>query len=312
MSVTYLLGPQRFLTTAGAVVRDLGNEGPVATITSGWEDREGDDGELDEVLDGRGRNLRLYTRAEDVLDRDQEVARRVFALRDAMDELSGLYTARLASGLDAVRALRSRSGRTDLVEAAVDDAVESVRAVDRWYLERLRLLKLELVSSGVLQRSEVVAQHRREVGEVLDGCSALAVAGGHVGFLLWTLQLFEVEAPPHLPVVAWSAGAMAMCDRVVLFHDTMASGATDTELWDRGLRRIPGVIAFPHARRRLQLDKPERVGVLARRFAGYSCVLLDDGAKVQLGPDNELPSGARVLGEDGFVHTVGQHQGART
>ena len=52
-SSTHLLGPQRFLTTAGAVVRSLDVEGPVATITAGWEERESDDGELDAVMDGR-------------------------------------------------------------------------------------------------------------------------------------------------------------------------------------------------------------------------------------------------------------------
>jgi len=62
MSSTHLLGPQRFLTTAGAVVRSLDIEGPVATITAGWEERESDDGELDTVLDGRSQNLRLFGR----------------------------------------------------------------------------------------------------------------------------------------------------------------------------------------------------------------------------------------------------------
>ena len=37
---TILLGPQRFLTTAGTVVRSLGVDGPVATVTAGWWDRQ--------------------------------------------------------------------------------------------------------------------------------------------------------------------------------------------------------------------------------------------------------------------------------
>ena len=74
MSSTHLLGPQRFLTTAGAVVRSLDIEGPVATITAGWEERESDDGELDTVLDGRSQNLRLFGRMMDVLEHDEAVA----------------------------------------------------------------------------------------------------------------------------------------------------------------------------------------------------------------------------------------------
>ena len=48
---------------------------------------------------------------------------------------------------------------------------------------------------------------------------ALAIAGGHVGVLLRCLKLFGVSPPAELPVVAWSAGAMALTDRVVLYND---------------------------------------------------------------------------------------------
>ena len=37
---TILLGPQRFQVTAPAALRSLGVDGPVATINSGWEERE--------------------------------------------------------------------------------------------------------------------------------------------------------------------------------------------------------------------------------------------------------------------------------
>ena len=50
---TVLLGPQRFMTTAGSTLRSLEVEGPVATITAGWEGREDQDEELNQVLDGQ-------------------------------------------------------------------------------------------------------------------------------------------------------------------------------------------------------------------------------------------------------------------
>ncbi len=52
---TILLGPQRFMTTAGTALRSLGVEGPVATINAGWEEREDDVAELDQVLERRAR-----------------------------------------------------------------------------------------------------------------------------------------------------------------------------------------------------------------------------------------------------------------
>ncbi len=40
---TVLLGPQRFRMTAGEVASAIAPDGPVATVTAGWRDREKDD-----------------------------------------------------------------------------------------------------------------------------------------------------------------------------------------------------------------------------------------------------------------------------
>ncbi len=302
-STTHLLGPQRFLTTAGAVARSLDADGTVATITAGWEERESDDGELDSVMDGRTQNLRLFGRMMDVLERDPAVAAAALALRDAVDDLAGAYSVRLHHALDAVYAVRRRKGREDVIAAAYTDGVDAVRRLDRWYLDEVRALYTEAYATGAAGGSELWAQHRAEVAEVLAGSSVLAVAGGHVGMLLRTMQFFSVRPAAELPVVAWSAGAMAMTRTVVLFNDfAQANGAA--EVWDRGLARVENVVALPHARRRIHLDDRVRMQVFVKRFEGYACLLLDDGAKVAVGPDGSLPVGARVIRADGTVGVV--------
>ena len=127
----------------------------------------------------------------------------------------------------------------------------------------------------------------------------LAVAGGHVGILLRCLRLFAVVPPPELPVVAWSAGAMAMTERVVLYNDRGPQGVQGAEVWDRGTGRVRDVVAMPHARRRLRLDDPVHAKVFVRRFAPATCLLLDDGTQVELGADGKVPEDARVLTETG-------------
>ena len=302
-STTHLLGPQRFLTTAGAVARSLDADGPVATITAGWEERESDDGELDTVMDGRTQNLRLFGRMMDVLERDPVVAAAALALRDAVDDLAGAYSVRLHHALDAVYAVRRRKGRADVIAAAYSDGVDAVRRLDRWYLDEVRALYTEAYATGAAGGSELWAEHRAQVADVLAGSSVLAVAGGHVGMLLRTMQFFSVRPPAELPVVAWSAGAMAMTRTVVLFNDfVQANGAA--EVWDRGLARVENVVALPHARRRIHLDDRVRMQVFVKRFEGYACLLLDDGAKVAVGPDGSLPAGARVIRADGTVGVV--------
>jgi hypothetical protein len=115
------------------------------------------------------------------------------------------------------------------------------------------------------------------------------------------LHLFHVA--PSLPetLVAWSAGAMVLTERIVLFHDQVAQGVAHTEVYGEGLGVVHGLVLLPHARRRLRVDDPLRMGVLARRFAPSGCVVLDDGVRLPLEPDGALPPGARVVTEDGRI-----------
>jgi hypothetical protein len=302
---TILLGPQRFLTTAGTAVRSLQVDGQVATVTAGWQEREGDDAELDEVLGGRTANLGLFQRLNDVLEADAGFAAAALAHRDAMDELAGIYSLRLQRTLDSVYAVERRTVREDIAAAALADGVRALRAVDAWYLDTVDQLYGELESTAPVAESDAVQRHRAEVAEILGAAGALAITGGHVGVLLRCMKLFAVVPRPDLPVVAWSAGAMALTDLVVLYHDNGPQGLQGAEVWDRGVGRVHGVVAMPHARRRLRMDDLTTLQIMVRRFAGASCLLLDDGARVDIEPDGAIPDGARVLSDYGSVGTVG-------
>ena len=94
---------------------------------------------------------------------------------------------------------------------------------------------------------------------------------------------------------------MALTPRVVLFHDRAAHGASLTEVFDAGIGVVPGLVLLPHARRRLLTDDVLRMSVLARRFAPDSCLVLDDGVRVDLGPDGAVPPDARVIGANGLI-----------
>lgn len=309
---TILLGPQRFMTTAGTALRSLGVEGRVATVNAGWEEREDSVEELDAVLEGRATHLRLYHRTFDVIEKDEVFAAAALSFRDHHDSLLSLYRLRLQHAMDGLYAVvrRTREGEQRAKGAhaaygAVDDAVEAVRHVDAWYAAQLKNLYAELDAAAPLDSSGVIAWHRGEIEAVLADSAALVLTGGHVGTLLRALRLFAIRVPDTLPVIAWSAGAMALTERVVLFHEFGPEGATEAEVFDRGLGRVKGVVALPHARRRLRLDDKDRCAVMARRFTDAHCVLLDDGTALELTPDGGLPKGARILGTDGAVHELG-------
>lgn len=299
-----LLGPQRFKPTMADVVRSLDIDGTVATVTAGWREREPDDAELDALLDGRSSNLGLYARWLEVLEGDHALAaanrRRVHVL----EELQALYVVRLHHTLEGLYALERRGGLDHVLKAAVEEAFDAVHQLDIRHLEQVAEVREEFLHS--VAQHPGVGEHRAAVASLADTAGALTIAGGHVGVLLDCLRMFDVAALfDGKAIVAWSAGAMAMTERVVIFNHRAPQGFTHSEIYDAGLGLCRGVALFPHAHRRLHLDDPRRMSVLARRLAPAVCVLLDDGVRLECAPRREWhPQGVRTVALDGAVTTV--------
>jgi hypothetical protein len=302
MRVT-VLGPQRRPTLQG-VVASLYPEGPVATVTAGWQEREPDDAELSRLLGGRDVNLGLYRRWLDVAERDPVFAAGERALAGLLDELQDSYLLRLDHELQAVYAVQRRGGNQQLHASVLAEAVEAVRELDAAHLARAGAVRGEFYRDLPPHQRPVIAGHRAEVAALLDGATAVVIAGGHVGVLADTLHLFNVAASLRSPVVAWSAGAMALAERIVLFHDRSAHGPGHPEVYGSGLSVLRNVVPLPHARARLLLDDAPRMAVFARRFAPARCVLLETGTRMDTGTDGGCPPGTRVLGPDGHVITL--------
>jgi len=309
-----LLGPQR-RPTVDAVARSLGLPGPgnqAATITAGWQEREPDDQELSALLGARAVNLSLYRRWLDVQDRDPQYAAAERELAGTLAELQDLYLLRLDYALQAVYAVQRRSGPA-LGGEALAEAVAAVRELDAAHLHRVDNVRGEFFQRLPPHDRPVIAGHRAAVQGILGEASALVIAGGHVGVLAAVLHLFNVAAALHQragrsPVIAWSAGAMALTDRIVLFGDRSPQGPGHPEVYGSGLSMLRDMVLLPHARARMLLDDTPRMAVFARRFAPARCFLLDRGTRIELGggdapgsPGGSWPPGVRVIAEDGRV-----------
>jgi hypothetical protein len=272
-----VLGPQRRPT-----VRPVGPG--AATVTAGWREREADDAELDDLLGGGTVNLRLHARWLEVLDGDPELADAEVNHRAVLEELQDLYALQVGYADRAAAEVRRSSTRPRTRTAALADGVETLRLLDDRHLARVAAARADFEAAWRPAERPAVARHRAEVADALAGTSTLVVTGGHVGVLLHVLRLFAVRPPGD--VLAWSAGAMALTDRVVLFPDARA------EVYAPGLGLLPGTVLLPHARRRLPMDDPARLGALARRFAPARCVVLEDGGTLEtsraLTPDGAL------------------------
>jgi hypothetical protein len=314
-----LLGPQRLNTTVADAARQSGidESANVATVTAGWQEREPEDRELNEVFGGRTVNLTLWTRTQDVFAADPELAEAHHARQALIKEMQALYQARLSHHMAAYLELAAREetaaagteagaeGSAALV-AATEDALASVRALDRRHLARLSVIHREFAERWVPTSRDAVVAHCDEIRARFDDCAALAIAGGHVATLLNCLRLFDIgSVVGDRLVLAWSAGAMATCDRVVVFHDHPPHGRGDPAVLESGLGWHTGIVPLPHVHRRLHLDDPLRVATFARRFAPAALLGLEDGAWLSWTRRRwRARRGVLRLGMDGRVEEV--------
>jgi len=304
-----LLGPQRFEPIARQAVESLElPEGPLALVTAGWEEREAEDDELVEHLGCETVNLALHARFESALRSDAELQQSLKDVHERLRAQQALYRLRLASALSATRSLFAHEGAEELLEPEREDAVRALAALDSHHHARVQAIHEEFDELWHPERHEELSRAREEVERDLEPCVALLIAGGHVVMLLDRLRAFGLrERIGGRPVVAWSAGAMAVSDHVITFHDSPPEGRGNPEVLEDGLGLVPGLVALPDARRRLRLDDPVRVSLFARRFAPARCFALDPGSRVDW-DGREL----RAVGETRELTASGRFEAVRS
>lgn len=296
-----LLGAQRFRPTLATAVAELGVKGRIATITAGWQEREEEDEDLDEHLEGRTTNLRLHARAEEVFQEDKELQaahrKRQTILRHRQD----FYRIRLEHALEAQQVIAHRAAPGDILEDEAYASIQAIREIDRTHLERCKRDLAEFDARYRPLDRPVIAKHVAEITSIVDGCDAIAIAGGHVASLLNRLRMFNIRRLARGKVVfAWCAGAMAISERVVLFHHSPPQGPGAAEVLDEGLGLAGDVVVFPQPELRLNLGDRARIRVLSRRFAPATCLAMPARSRItwlRHGPANA--NGVLVLREDG-------------
>lgn len=304
-----LFGPQRLNPILKPELDRLGLEGGVAVITAGWQEREREDEELQKHLDRPLANLRLHSRSEQVYSTDPELFAAHRARQDRLQAIQQLYRYRLDFALEPARELMRRGGEPELLDLERDSAIEAIRLLDREHLMRVAEVHAEFDRSWRPTLRASVADHLAELREIVEQSSAILIAGGHVAVLLNRMRLFGIaEMIRDKPILAWSAGAMALSERIVLFHDSPPQGAGNSEILDVGLGLFRGLIPLPHAKRRLRLEDPVRVALFARRFSPDTCVPLDEKMSVRraaLGVGWEPGAGSLELTASGRVVPLG-------
>ena len=321
-----LLGPQRN-PRLEPVLRGLGLRGArFATITAGWRDRESDDELLNELLGHHTVNLQLWSRMQQMWEDDPELDHADRERRRVLTEMQELYVIGLQQAVEGVHRISAHRPRfKEIQQIALEDTLQILRDLDERHRRRVNELHLEFYARYEPHHRPSVIAGRDRVGRLIADCDAVVITGGHVGVLLGAMHIFnltpalgyghEVEHADgttttvprvYRPVLAWGAGAMVLTERVFLFHDYAVVSPRISELLMDGLGLTQGLVALPSAKDRLDLKDGPSTRSLVTRCAPFTPVLLDEGARVTLFQDGQLPAGARVLTPEGKArkHTL--------
>lgn len=307
MAIRLVLGPQRPTRNLGDAVDAAGfGAEPMAVISAGWQEAEGDIDDVRALVRRPLEDLGLYRRAEAVFAADPQLHAAYRRRQDRMIELQRLYQLRLRQLAIAARRILRTDGPQDLVAAELRHAISQLRALDRHHLNRAQAIHAEFESVCSLHTSPLLAEHAAEVGEQLDRYRSVLITGGNVAVLLNRLRLFGLHRrlAGH-DIVAWSAGAMVLSDLIVLYHDSGPQGRRDPEVLGPGCGVLPGYVLLPSARQRLRLKDRLRVDLFTRRFSPADCVTLDSGAALTF-EDGRLVSAcvARRLAQGGRLARI--------
>ncbi|HSN98430.1 MAG TPA: Type 1 glutamine amidotransferase-like domain-containing protein [Candidatus Nanopelagicales bacterium] len=137
--------------------------------------------------------------------------------------------------------------------------------------------------------------------------SSILLFGGRLDLLLDALRFFRLRDPlaealrRGAQLVAMSAGAMVLCQRVIVYDD-FAETPRDFQLYDRGLELVRDLQLFPHCMERIQTDDPDNLAYLARRFRNQVCVGLNQRSFLLMEPS---PPRATSWGTDDAVVVFG-------
>ncbi len=279
-----LLGPQRPDFDIGRVLAELGVRGGVAVVTAGWQERESDDAALIAALGAAGLtavNLKLHARSEEVFREDRELTTAWRARQERLRHLQSFYRVRLDKIEDAARTIAVRLADPELLAAEWRVSTAQFRQLDQDHVVRCREIHATFDERWQVGDRPAVKRQLTEIATLLESAAAVVIAGGHVASLLNRMKLFDLAAlldGKH--VCGWSAGAMVLADRIVLFHDFPPYGTDIAQVLDGGLGLAPGLVVLPDPARRVRTDAEDGIARFAHRMAPALCVAMDPGAKV--------------------------------
>ncbi|MCH8228314.1 MAG: Type 1 glutamine amidotransferase-like domain-containing protein [Proteobacteria bacterium] len=251
-------------------------------------------------------DLNLYHQAEKIFALEPEPHALQRERQYKLLELQRLYRIRLTPTMAAARRLLREKGEPDLLRLEQRAAISQVRALDRHHVRRISAIHQDFDTRRAALLIPGAATLRQTIQRKVADSALVLIAGGHVAVLINRIRLFRLaDELAQKPIIAWSAGAMVLGERIVLFHDDAPQGKRDAEVLDTGLGIVKNIIPLPHAKSRLDWSSRTRMALFSRRFAPAICCTLDNGSMIQM-ENNRITSASHssVIMRTGWKKSV--------
>lgn len=300
-----LLGPQRPVVNLDSAISQTGiGDSPIAVISAAWQEAEGDIGDIQSLIPNPLQDLCLYQRAEAAFAADDGLFAAYRARQDQLIEQQRMYRLRLRQLTIAAREILRSKGDAAAVAEERRHAISQLRALDRHHLRQIRKIHTRFDEQLSVEYNVLLAENVAEIKDVLSGFETVMITGGNVVVLMNRLGLFGFNSLLHdKNIVSWSAGAMVLCDRIVLFHDRMPQGRRDPEVTCEGLGIVPDTVLLPDARGRVRKNERVRSSLFSRRFSPATSLTLDNGSLLMMreGKVREVESVQHISREGKFA-----------
>ncbi|HNC96903.1 MAG TPA: hypothetical protein PKW90_12315 [Myxococcota bacterium] len=312
LSIT-IIGPERPDPVLPQLLKRDGIRGPVALISAGWRQDEARDEPLRAALGVTVHNLGVYRAFQEVERHAPELARAYTKKQAELQKLRQGYHDAIVAGLAGC--MKLYSNKRDLECPWFKQAVAHLRDVDALWLAEADRLHQGFEEEVHPFRHRLVRAEIARIADILRGCEAVLIAGGHVGVLRNRMFFFGLDRIlRNQRIYAWSGGAMVLCDRILLYHDFTPYGVGTAEVLDRGMGLVPGLWLLAHARQRLNMANHDALAVMVARLGPQRVIGLENGAILE-GSNCESRGRAESAFEfqkDGSVRDLGSGDAART
>ena len=281
----HILGPQRDHPNLVNIVDTHLKDARIAVVSAGWRHEESE-------LKPMARDLRrplsllpLYLWFDELGQKEPDLSKEHSERQRRIKAYKKLYRKKLHMHLDYLDFIEKKwRKQPELYEDDYQEALNDLRSIDTGALKRLERIRAQFPNLLEPWKHPSAQPFHEEIRSTLEHCDGLIIAGGHVAilrnrmFFFGFAELLRDFLKQGKQIICWSAGAMAMCEQIILYYDDPPEGMGVAEILDTGMGILPNVTFFPHAAQRLRLEVPARVRALTQRFHNQKCITLEVGA----------------------------------